>query len=127
MRSAAYWHGRADRSEGLGEAASSDRKCARLKEAYWRVPAAAGNRQQYRRFRRWMQAMMGERPNVLSAAVLKLAHSPRVKTGRLYGGDLAGELSMLAYGLGWRSFIYGGHGLTGHSGRGCRLPRDDDF
>lgn len=87
-----------------------------LKEAYWRVPAAAGIDSNIVDFARWMQAMMGERPKVISPAVLKLAHSPRVKTGRLYGGDLRQANSDAYYGLGWRSFSYNGLRLDGHSG-----------
>ena len=87
-----------------------------LKEAYWRVPAAAGIDSNIVDFARWMQAMMGERPKVISPAVLKLAHSPRVKTGRLYGGELRQANSDAYYGLGWRSFSYNGLRLDGHSG-----------
>lgn len=87
-----------------------------VKEAYWRVPAAAGVDSNIVDFAKWMQAMMGERPKVISPDVLKLAHSPRVKTARLYGGDLKQANSDAHYGLGWRSFTYGGHGLEGHSG-----------
>ena len=87
-----------------------------LKEAYWRVPAAAGVDSNIVDFARWMQAMMGERPKVISPAVLKLAQSPRVKTGRLYGGELRQANSDAYYGLGWRSFSYNGLRLEGHSG-----------
>lgn len=87
-----------------------------VKEAYWRVPAAAGVESDIVDFAKWMQAMMGERPDVLPAAVLQLAHTPRVGTARLYGGPLRQATSDAGYGLGWRSFTYGGHRLAGHSG-----------
>lgn len=87
-----------------------------LKEAYWRVPAAAGVNSNIVDFAKWMQAAMGARPDVLSAPVLQLAQSPRVNTPRLYSGDLAKALSGSGYGLGWRSFSYAGHQLVGHSG-----------
>ena len=87
-----------------------------LKEAYWRVPAAAGVESDIVDFATWMQAMMGSRPDVLPQAVLELAHRPRVATGRLYGGPLRLAMTEAAYGLGWRSFIYGGLRLEGHSG-----------
>lgn len=87
-----------------------------VKEAYWRVPAAAGVESDIVDFATWMQAMMGARPDVLPAPVLQLAHRPRIGTGRLYGGDLRQATSDGAYGLGWRSFTYGGHRLEGHSG-----------
>lgn len=87
-----------------------------VKEAYWRVPAAAGVESDIVDFAKWMQAMMGKRPDVLPDAVLALAHRPRVGTGRLYGGALRQANSDASYGLGWRSFTYGGHRLEGHSG-----------
>lgn len=87
-----------------------------VKEAYWRVPAAAGVESDIVDFSKWMQAMMGSRPDVLPAPVLQLAHRPRVGTGRLYGGTLRQATSDGAYGLGWRSFTYAGHRLEGHSG-----------
>jgi beta-lactamase class C len=87
-----------------------------LKEAYWRVPAAAGVESNIIDFAKWMQAAMGERPDVLPASVLKIAQMPRVETARLYGGALKQANSDARYGLGWRSFNYAGHRLAGHSG-----------
>jgi beta-lactamase class C len=87
-----------------------------VKEAYWRVPAAAGVESDIVDFATWMQAMMGNRPDVLPTPVLQLAHRPRVGTARLYGGTLRQATSDAAYGLGWRSFTYAGHRLEGHSG-----------
>ena len=87
-----------------------------LREFYWRVPAAAGVSSNIVDFARWMQATMGERPDVLPIAVLQIAQKPRVKTQRLYSGDLRQANSDAGYGLGWRSFLYGRHRLVGHSG-----------
>ena len=87
-----------------------------LREFYWRVPAAAGVSSNIVDFARWMQATMGERPDVLPTSVLQIAQKPRVKTQRLYGGDLRQANSDAGYGLGWRSFLYGRHRLVGHSG-----------
>ncbi|MDO9368567.1 MAG: serine hydrolase domain-containing protein [Sphingopyxis sp.] len=87
-----------------------------VKEAYWRVPAAAGVESDIVDFATWMQAMMGKRPDVLPGAVLQLAHRPRVGTARLYGGPLRQAIGDASYGLGWRSFTYAGHRLEGHSG-----------
>jgi beta-lactamase class C len=87
-----------------------------LKEAYWRVAAAAGVESNIVDFARWLQATMGERPDVLPASVLKVAQMPRVETARLYGGALRQANSDAYYGLGWRSFKYGVHDLIGHSG-----------
>lgn len=87
-----------------------------LKEAYWRVPAAAGVNSNIVDFARWMQASVGERPDVLAADVLQIAQAPRVGTQRLYSGVLAQAITDSKYGLGWRSFTYVGHRLVGHSG-----------
>jgi beta-lactamase class C len=87
-----------------------------LKEAYWRVPAAAGVNSNIGDFAKWMQAMMGLRPDILTGPVLQIAAAPRVATPRLYSGDLAKALSDAHYGLGLRSFRYGGRQLLGHSG-----------
>lgn len=87
-----------------------------VKEAYWRVPAAAGVESDIVDFSTWMKAMMGNRPDVLPAEALQIAHRPRVGTARLYGGSLRQAIDNAGYGLGWRSFTYDGHRLEGHSG-----------
>jgi beta-lactamase class C len=87
-----------------------------IKEAYWRVPAAAGVNSNITDFAKWMQAMMGDRPDVLSAEALRRAETPLVETPPLYSGELAAALSDAHYGLGLRSIRYGGHRLYGHSG-----------
>ncbi len=87
-----------------------------LREYYWRVPAAAGVESNIVDFARWMQAAMGARPEILSAAAIELGQAPRVATAGLYSGDLRRATADPGYGLGWRSFTYGGHRLVGHSG-----------
>jgi beta-lactamase class C len=87
-----------------------------LKDAYWQVPAAAGVESNIVDFARWLQAAMGERPDILPPSVLRVAQMPRVNTARLYGGALRQANSDAYYGLGWRSFRYGEHRLIGHSG-----------
>ena len=82
----------------------------------FRSPAAAGVESDIVDFAKWMQAMMGKRSDVLPDKVLQIAHRPRVGTGRIYGGTLRQANSDAAYGLGWRSFIYDGRRLEGHSG-----------
>ncbi len=88
----------------------------RVKAAYWRVPAAAGINSNIADFAKWMQAAMGQRPDVLPANVLTLAQAPRTSTPKLYSGVLASALTDPGYGLGWRSFNYAGLRLVGHSG-----------
>jgi beta-lactamase class C len=87
-----------------------------LKESYWRVPAAAGIESNIVDFSRWLQATMGERPDVLPASTLRLAQAPRVNTAPIYGGALRQANSDAHYGLGWRSFTYDGRQFIGHSG-----------
>ena len=87
-----------------------------VKETYWRVPAAAGVESNIVDFARWMQATMGDRPDVLPESALRIAQSPRVNTAPIYGGELRQANSEAHYGLGWRSFKYDGHILLGHSG-----------
>jgi beta-lactamase class C len=87
-----------------------------LREAYWRVPGAAGVESNIVDFARWMQATMGERPDVLAGTTLRIAQAPRVRTASLYGGNLRQAISDAHYGLGWRSFAYAGHRFVGHSG-----------
>lgn len=89
---------------------------APVREAYWRVPAAAGIDSNIVDFATWMRASMGLRPDVLPAPVLQSAMQPRVATARPYGGALRQALSNAHYGLGWRTFSYNGRTLAGHSG-----------
>jgi beta-lactamase class C len=87
-----------------------------VKETYWRVPAAAGVESNIVDFARWMQATMGDRPDVLPESTLRIAQSPRVNTAPIYGGELRQANSEAHYGLGWRSFKYDGNKFVGHSG-----------
>ncbi len=87
-----------------------------LSESYWRVPAAAGVSSDIVDMARWLRAQMGENKDILSSHALVLAHAHRIRTGRVYSGDLARALDQPAYGLGWRSFTYAGRQLVGHSG-----------
>lgn len=87
-----------------------------LRDAYWRVPAAAGVNSNIVDFARWMQAMMGQQAKVLPESTLRITHMPRVATQNLYGGALRQANSDASYGLGWRNFTYDGHRLAGHSG-----------
>jgi beta-lactamase class C len=94
----------------------SGRMVLTVKEAYWRVPAAAGVESNIVDFARWMQATMGDRPDVLSETILRIAQTPRVNTAPIYAGELRQANSEAHYGLGWRSFKYDDNVLVGHSG-----------
>ncbi len=87
-----------------------------LSDAYFRVPAAAGVSSNIVDLARWMQAQMGQSPQVVSANVRAEIHRPRVAT---YRGGRSGPDSLIishGYGQGWRSHIYDGHWLVGHGG-----------
>jgi beta-lactamase class C len=94
----------------------SDGELQQLKEAYWRVPTAAGVESNIVDFAKWMQASMGARPDVMPLSALQIAQKPRVETISLYGGALKQAISDAGYGLGWRSFSYDGRRYLGHSG-----------
>jgi beta-lactamase class C len=88
-----------------------------LSPAYYRVPSAAGVNSTIGDLAIWMQAQMGQRPDVLPAAVLDEVQRQRVGTAAPYGRlPIARELKHAGYGLGMRSFTYKGHRLVGHSG-----------
>lgn len=87
-----------------------------LSESYWRLPASAGVSSNIVDMARWLRAQLGANEDVLSGEALALAHAPLVRTGRVYGGDLARALTEPSYGLGWRNFNYNGRRLVGHSG-----------
>lgn len=87
-----------------------------LSDAYFRVPAAAGVSSNIVDLARWMQAQMGQAPEVVSPGVRAEVHRPRVAT---YRGGRSGPDSLIishGYGQGWRSHIYDGHWLVGHGG-----------
>ena len=87
-----------------------------LSDAYFRVPAAAGVSSNIVDLARWMEAQMGQAPQVITPGVLTEIHRPRVAT---YKGGRSGPDSLIishGYGQGWRSHIYDGHWLVGHGG-----------
>lgn len=85
-----------------------------VEPTYYRVPAAAGVNSTILDLATWMEAQMGLMPDVLPVPLIENLHRPRISTGRSYGPDHS--LLSPAYGLGWRSFVYEGDWLVGHSG-----------
>jgi beta-lactamase class C len=87
-------------------------------ESYYHVPPAAGVNASIRDMEQWLIAQMGERPNVLSPAVLDALHTPLVATDR----DMVstpwrrGRLLNAQYALGWRVYDYAGQTLIFHAG-----------
>jgi beta-lactamase class C len=66
----------------------------------------------------WMEAQMGEMPDVIDTKVLNTIHAPYVVTpgerGRLR--KFLERLGTAWYGYGWRSYDYAGHHIIGHRG-----------
>lgn len=92
------------------------RQVQTLSDAYFRVPAAAGVSSNIVDLARWMEAQMGQAPQVITPGVLAEIHRPRVAT---YKGGRGGPEALIishGYGQGWRSHIYDGHWLVGHGG-----------
>ena len=93
-------------------------KPVEVTEPYYRVPAAGGVNSSIKDLAIWMQAQMGEEPQVLSPRVLSSVQSPRASTpgelGRMR--KFRERLTTAAYGLGWRIYDYAGHRIIGHRG-----------
>jgi beta-lactamase class C len=93
-------------------------KPVEVTESYYRVPAAGGVNSSIKDLAVWMQAQMGEEPQVLSGKVLANVQSPRANTP----GEMARmrkfreRLAKATYGLGWRIYDYAGHTVVGHRG-----------
>ena len=90
----------------------------RAKEAYYRIPAAAGVNVSAHDMAQWLLAQMGHRPDVLPEDLLAEVHTPLVSTpGELHGSAWRrARLSDAYYGIGWRIYNYAGHTLVFHGG-----------
>jgi beta-lactamase class C len=93
-------------------------------DTYYKVPGAGGVNSNIKDMALWMEAQMGEMPDVLDSRVLDTIHAPYVVTpterGRLR--KFLERLGTAWYGYGWRSYDYAGHRIIGHRGgiRGYR-------
>jgi len=87
-------------------------------DTYYKVPGAAGINSNIKDMALWMEAQMGEMPDVIDAKVLDTIHAPYVETpgerGRLR--KFLERLGTAWYGYGWRSYDYAGHRIIGHRG-----------
>lgn len=90
----------------------------RPREAYYRVPPAAGVNTSIHDMTQWLLAQMGHRPNVLSPALLTDIHTPLAETvDQLHGSPWRRErLTDARYATGWRIFTYAGHTMIFHGG-----------
>ncbi len=89
----------------------------RVKENYYRVPAAAGVNSSVKDLAKWMMAQMPEEGK-LSAEILTEMQTPRVETPReqRFLRRKFSALENAHYGLGWRVYDYSGHKVVGHRG-----------
>jgi beta-lactamase class C len=85
---------------------------------YYRVPAAGGMNASITDMSKWLIAQMGQRPDVIPAAVLEEAHRKRISTPPETSRQrsLKTPVTETSYGLGWRSYTYAGRKLITHSG-----------
>jgi len=103
---------------------SAGRRPEPIVDTYYKVPGAAGINSNIKDMALWMEAQMGEMPDVLDAKVLDTIHAPYVVTpterGRLR--KFLERIGTAWYGYGWRSYDYAGHHIIGHRGgiRGYR-------
>jgi beta-lactamase class C len=87
-------------------------------DTYYKVPGAAGVNSDIKDMALWMEAQMGEMPDVLDAKVLDTIHAPYVKTPteRARLRKFLERVNAAWYGYGWRSYDYAGHRIVGHRG-----------
>lgn len=87
-------------------------------DTYYRVPGAAGINSDIKDMALWMEAQMGEMPDVIDARVLDTIHGRYVKTPteRARMRKFLERLGTAWYGYGWRSYDYAGHEVVGHRG-----------
>jgi len=103
---------------------SAGRRPWPMVDTYYKVPGAAGINSNIKDMALWMEAQMGEMPDVLDSKVLDTIHAPYVVTpterGRMR--KFLERLGTAWYGYGWRSYDYAGHRIVGHRGgiRGYR-------
>lgn len=85
---------------------------------YYRVPAAGGMNASITDMSKWLIAQMGQRPDVIPAAVLDEAHRKRISTPPETSRQrsLKTPVTETSYGLGWRNYQYAGHPVITHSG-----------
>jgi len=88
-----------------------------IKQAYYSVPAAAGVNASILDMARWLRAMMGGVPEVISPKVIQQVTNPSIKTPQELGKYRWRErLRDAHYGLGWRIYDYAGTKIVYHGG-----------
>lgn len=89
-----------------------------IREAYYHVPPAAGVNASIKDMTQWLIAQMGNRPDVLSPALLDTLHAPQIDTPteRRASPWRSARLRKAQYALGWRVYDYAGQTLVFHAG-----------
>lgn len=90
----------------------------KMRESYYRVPAAGGVNSNIRDLGLWMRAQMGEASAVVTPAMQEAMHHGYVNTPReaRRARRFFPRLTDAQYGLGWRVYDYGGRKVVGHRG-----------
>ena len=97
---------------------SSGRRPWPMSDTYYKVPGAGGINSDIKDMALWMEAQMGEMPDVVDQRVLNTIHAPYVvtPTERARMRKFLERLGTAWYGYGWRSYNYAGHRIIGHRG-----------
>jgi len=86
-------------------------------ESYYAVAPAAGVNASILDMAKWVQTLLGGRPDIVSSKVIQDVTAPVIKTRReLRRYHWNGRARHAYYGLGWRLFDYAGTKLVFHSG-----------
>lgn len=84
---------------------------------YYRAAPAAGVNASILDMGKWLQAQLGNKPDVLSPELVGNLYQPRLRTGReMYRKAWKTMLSNAHYGLGWRVYQLGAEQLIYHGG-----------
>ena len=92
-------------------------KKVKVKENYYKLAPAAGVNASITDMSKWLIANLGEKPTVLSPAVINDVTTPGVKTTKeLRRRDWSAYLNNAHYGKGWRVYEFEGQPLIYHAG-----------
>ncbi len=92
-------------------------KTVAVQPNYYRASPAAGVNASITDMSKWVQAQLGNKPDVLPADMIADLYQPRVKTRReLYRKQWKSLLSDAHYGLGWRVYQLGDEQVVYHGG-----------
>jgi beta-lactamase class C len=88
-----------------------------VNESYYAVTPAAGINASIADMAQWLKALLGQRPEIVSPAVLQDVSQPAIKTRReLRRYYWNGHVRHAYYGLGWRILDYSGVKIIFHAG-----------